>query len=353
MGGGSSWGWKEYVSAIVPAGIGKAIVFVAELFGAYMNDQGKMKLANTPMRMAGISNGSFPYYEVPYNEMSETDIDIRVTDIDPEGKKTTMVLYDGENVTMTLLITWGGTLLPQVIVLVSNTDMTFTYSSLGLTEFGRPLFSIPLGPQVLTFDVEMIQGSYIPFHVALTRSLQESTINDDPSTSEGNKLPVVQFLCTSDAYGCNLGEMTLNLKSNTQYIPGYPLELVGYCDNVDFVELDTKPISQLYSAKPDVDSVLIDDGKTFTSLLAHVKYLNEKYPSGYDTCTFFNKILEYSTAKYFFMGLLNGHMDLKWLRRSYQAQFLTQMENSEFSKYLKYFTDPQYGYVGMETYFVC
>lgn len=177
--------------------------------------------------------------------------------------------------------------------------------------------------------------------------------------------PLLQIKVSTDSLGCNLGEILMLLWSNIQYLPKYPkcitpddvcnssfqypLDLVGYNDGLTL----PSPQPQAYIQVPDFRSVLRSDDYPciFPTVLAQVKYLNEKYPSGYSTPNFYVNILSYASARYMFMGLLNGKFSLKWLRRSYSSKFISQMENSEFSKFLPYFLQPQYN--GIDTYFVC
>ena len=192
----------------------------------------------------------------------------------------------------------------------------------------------------------------LEYWVSLSSDLiAENSISEDVIVTQ---TPSVSFRCSLDEYGCNISFISLILISNIQYVNGYPLDLVGFFDGLSPYVNNDGIVPQLYVEYPNISSVLIDDGVTFPSLLHHVKYLYEKYPpANYSLEEFYIRILEYSTAKYFFMGLLNSKMDTKWLQRGYQSRFITQMTDSEFSSYLNYFTDPKYGYVGMETYFIC
>lgn len=167
-------------------------------------------------------------------------------------------------------------------------------------------------------------------------------------------LPIVTMQYVTDPFGCDLANFICILKSDKEYLPGYPKDLIGLFSDISIFSVDNNPYPQLYVQKPDLSSVLIDDGMTFPSLLHHVKYLYEKYPpSDYILEEFYDMLLIYSVRKYFFMGLLKSKMDVNWLLKKYNTELLELMRKSEFSKYLPMFVNPQYGYMGMETYFKC
>jgi hypothetical protein len=206
----------------------------------------------------------------------------------------------------------------------------------------------------LSSNLYVADGGFVQSISDIILSLRQQEILDtSPSTIVGSdelqvsQLPIIQIKVSTDLLGCNMGEVLMFVWSNITYIKGYPMDLVGYLDGA------TPPVPgpQSYIEYPNIGSVLRSDGKVFPSLLAHVKYLNETYPSGYTTPVFYKNLISYASARYMFMGLLNNLFSDKWMRRSYTTQFLSQMTNSEFQKYLVYFEEPQYD--GIDSYFVC
>lgn len=162
--------------------------------------------------------------------------------------------------------------------------------------------------------------------------------------------PIVNMQFQTDLFGCNLGEMACIVNGSKFYPHGYPQELIGKCQNVTSSPNPSIDgvYQTLFSARPDLQKVLQLNGVT---LLEQTTLINQKYNAEPSDCNFFYRILSYSTIKYFFSGLVRGTYDDKWLLQIYNESFLEKLHNSEFHCFEQIFTDPQYGFVGLDKYF--
>jgi hypothetical protein len=230
----------------------------------------------------------------------------------------------------------------------------YIFFSADLSEVKSP--EIDIATQIndeVSNNMVIIQDS---MNVALNNIRNNNNRNNNNNNNNNNsndKCPVVQIAIQTDLWGCDLGEMICNVIGNKIYPGGYPRDLVGKCEGLPLPP-NPNPISgtfqTIFSAKPDLSIVLKLSGKT---LLEQITLINQKYHADPSDCNFFGKILIYSTLKYFFSGLLYGIFDVKWLLRKYNRKFLSLMANSEFSCFLILFTDPQFGLVGLDKYFLC
>ena len=68
---------------------------------------------------------------------------------------------------------------------------------------------------------------------------------------------------------------------------------------------------------------------------------------------FFQHLILYATSKYILAGFLYGTFTVKFLLRKYNKQFLTDLGNSRFFRFLEIYTNPEFGLIGYDRYFRC
>lgn len=66
-----------------------------------------------------------------------------------------------------------------------------------------------------------------------------------------------------------------------------------------------------------------------------------------------DRIISYGLVVYFFSALLYGYFDIDLVRKIYFCNFLKDLESSRFSKFAKIFTDPIYGFMKMQQFYIC
>ena len=155
----------------------------------------------------------------------------------------------------------------------------------------------------------------------------------------------VQILYTTDESGTNLGEMFSIVTSNISYPNGLSKKLIGYCKKLPTT--NTTEIDTFYSFRPKLSKVLKLTGD---SLLDQTNNINLKYnfvtiDQVKENCKFFGNILGYSTLRYMLAGLSNNSIfSCKWLYSNNYKKFLRNLENSEFSYFVRIFTEYPNGY---------
>lgn len=199
-------------------------------------------------------------------------------------------------------------------------------------------------PIVLQFSIEDFASLNISF-VELRDLLQfsESTICESVNSTLKNLLKQnnieldVRVFVQTDNYGLNLGELGGYVISDKPYPNGYPKELIGKCENAQFVT--NLGIQTFYSFKPKLNKVLKGQGST---LLAQTDDINSIYDADPSDCNFFQNILFYSALRYMLAGLsTDGDFSCRWLYANNYAKFLKNLENSEFRVFLPIFNEKQ------------
>lgn len=105
--------------------------------------------------------------------------------------------------------------------------------------------------------------------------------------------------------------------------------------------------SSFYIYNPKFTKVLLGTGCT---LYDQISNLAKQDPNTYQT------ILNYSVIKYAIATLIYGNLNLKYMYRCYNKQFLHDLKNSRFSNFLPLFTipnPPQYDFTTTHKYFKC
>lgn len=155
----------------------------------------------------------------------------------------------------------------------------------------------------------------------------------------------VEIYYQTDNLGVNLGEMLAKLTSDHSYPNGFPKKFIVYCNNLPTT--NTTAIDTFYSFKPNLSKVLKLEGDC---LLEQTNKINKKFNNvtikDYEkNCYFFKSILAYSTLRYMLAGLSNNSIfSCKWLYSNNYNKFLRNLENSEFSYFLRIFTEYPNGY---------
>lgn len=178
-----------------------------------------------------------------------------------------------------------------------------------------------------------------------------STQNPCQLISENNDL-TIQIFMQSDSWGLNLIEMSCTVTAKKKYPNSYPSKLIGYCKKLQPQTTDL--IQTKYSFNPNIRKVLKLEGE---NLLDQTNNINKKYNNvdiseNLKNCEFYNRIITYSSIRYYLGGLSsNGDFSCKWLCSNNYHKFLRNLENSDFYEAIVIFKDPCYGYVDFNKYY--
>lgn len=141
-----------------------------------------------------------------------------------------------------------------------------------------------------------------------------------------------------DSYGCNLGEVIVEIKSNRSYPNGYPSEHIGLCVNIKKDDIYNNPniITTLYSLNPNINKTIKRIGKT---LIEKCIYLRKKYDVQESKCEFYDSMLSYIIYRYVLAGLcVDSKFSKKWMYLNNYLKFFKNLRCSEFKQYIVLFT---------------
>ena len=181
-----------------------------------------------------------------------------------------------------------------------------------------------------------------------------------------NCATTVQFFVRSDEWGNQLAGMSARVISTRNYSKcSYPSKYVGIPSGIKYPPIPPGYYQSLFAFTPDLQSVVRGGKCKVVECDTCCDGEKQRGYTLYEQCVnindttlniddFFISILIYSTSRFILSGLMFGYFQVKWLKQKYTDRFIASLAtNCEFSQYLKYFVDPQYGYVGYEKYFIC
>ncbi len=174
------------------------------------------------------------------------------------------------------------------------------------------------------------------------------------------------LLVQSDLLGSNLGEMVCVVRDNKSYPNGYGTACHDIATSDKNHQCNHQIINRKvqhlngndpnmsivtnYSARPNLNKVLKCDA---ILLKNQTTKINRMYGNtGLTDDEFFDRILQYSTARYFLSGLIMGSIfKVKYLYGKYYNRFIKALQHSHFAKYTILFTTDEFGFLGFEKYF--
>ena len=214
-------------------------------------------------------------------------------------------------------------------------------------------FAIP--PQFAPFNdmKSQIRGGF-EFNVVEDETTDGNDVTPpEPNPCDLSEIPrIIITSIKSDTRGENIGEYQFSVIDTVTY-DGY------YCDSTVVCERPfggdcnnnnkrTKIYRTEFTMYPQIQKVLKGNvcgsnnscSVTKGTLNQKVQFLIDKFDIQQDSDDFLHQLAFYAAARYILSGLLYGKFSVKFLLQKYYRQFLIDLDNSRFYKFVQFFTEP-------------
>lgn len=208
------------------------------------------------------------------------------------------------------------------------------------------------GPYVFVsyFELTYTWFTALPMYITYPYSTGGGGARAIPPTFENTSLPqlYINYYLTED--GGDISIVDVNIIDNYQYTKDGDLlyiESEYYDEPITSHFTITHPLIQKMLCAYHPNYNLNDNIQIIFNCVCKENITED------EQITKSENIIGYALVKYVLSAILYGKFDLCYLANSLNCKFYTDLTNSRFSNFIVLFDDPQYGFVGLNNYFIC